>query len=158
MAAPLGNQNALGSENSGRPKAIETPEEMMQHYSDYKQFCVDNPLTIEDYVGKDAQRVMRQKPRAISYDGFCVWLWDNSIIRDPDHYFRNLDGRYVEFIPICQKIKRDIRNHQIEGAMGGIYNVSITQRLNGLVEKTDNKNENTNIEVVAKFGVKKDED
>jgi hypothetical protein len=37
-----------------------------------------------------------------------------------------------------------------------IYNPSITQRLNGLTEKTENKNENTNIEIKAEFGVKKD--
>ena len=36
--------------------------------------------------------------------------------------------------------------------MLGQFNPSITQRLNGLTEKTENKNENTNIEVKAEFG------
>jgi hypothetical protein len=44
-----------------------------------------------------------------------------------------------------------IRNDQIDGGMVGQYNPSITQRLNGLVEKTDNKNENTNIDYHAGF-------
>jgi hypothetical protein len=45
-----------------------------------------------------------------------------------------------------------IRNDQIDGGMVGQYNSSITQRLNGLVEKTENKNENTNIDFNANFG------
>ncbi len=38
---------------------------------------------------------------------------------------------------ICSRIKRAIRQDQIEGGMVGQFNPSITQRLNGLTEKTD---------------------
>ena len=44
-------------------------------------------------------------------------------------------------------VYKDIRNNQIEGGMAGIYNPSITQRLNGLVERTENKHEVSEIVV-----------
>ena len=60
------------------------------------------------------------------------------IISDISHYFANLDKRYTEYVAICSRIRKAVRNDQIEGGMAGIYNPSITQRLNGLTEKTDN--------------------
>jgi len=38
---------------------------------------------------------------------------------------------------VCSRIKKSIRKDQIEGGMVGQYNPSITQRLNGLVEKQE---------------------
>ena len=31
-------------------------------FTEYETQVKNNPITIEDYVGKDAQRVMREKP------------------------------------------------------------------------------------------------
>ena len=50
---------------------------------------------------------------------------------------RNSGGTYTEFRDICSHIKDEIRLNQIEGGMVGIYNPSITQRLNNLVEKSE---------------------
>jgi hypothetical protein len=47
------------------------------------------------------------------------------------------DQSYSAYLPICSHIKKLIRQDQIEGGMVGQYNPSITQRLNGLTEKTD---------------------
>ena len=62
---------------------------------------------------------------------------DNSIIANPIHYFINYEGRYEDYVSICSRIKREIRTNQIEGGMVGIFNPSITQRLNGLTEKSE---------------------
>jgi hypothetical protein len=51
-------------------------------------------------------------------------------------YFSNRNDAYTDFSAICRAIKREIREDQISGGMAGIYNPSITQRLNGLVDKT----------------------
>jgi hypothetical protein len=51
-------------------------------------------------------------------------------------YFSNSKGRYKRFSTICSRIRREVRSDQIEGGMAGMYNPSITQRLNSLVEKT----------------------
>jgi hypothetical protein len=42
------------------------------------------------------------------------------------------------FSEVCSRIKKSIRADQIKGGMAGIYNPSITQRLNNLVERQEN--------------------
>ena len=60
---------------------------------------------------------------------------DNNIISDLGRYFTNKDGVYDEFRTICSRIKRNIRQDQLDGGFTGIYNPSITQRLNNITEK-----------------------
>jgi len=123
----------------GKNKAIETPEKLLELFNDYKDWLEENPILIEDYVGKEAYRVMRQKPRAMTMEGFECYLFNRKIINDLGDYFKNKEDRYTDFAPICLHIKKEIRANQIEGGMAGVYNPSITQRLNGLVEKQENK-------------------
>lgn len=121
----------------GKHKYIESPEKMYELFTDYKLWVEDNPILVEDYVGKDAERVFRRKNRPLTFEGFCNYLEDNSIIANPIHYFINYEGRYEDYVSICSRIKREIRTNQIEGGMVGIFNPSITQRLNGLTEKSE---------------------
>ena len=65
-------------------------------------------------------------------------------------YFSNKNNEYADYSNICSRIKEIIRVDQIDGGMAGIYNPSITQRLNGLVEKQ--QNEVTVTEIKADFG------
>lgn len=118
-------------------KYIESPEKMYELFTKYKEWVDSNPILVEDYVGKDADRVLREKKRPYTYEGFCNYLEDNAIITSSDHYFNNYQGRYADYVSICSRIKREIRTNQIEGGMVGIYNPSITQRLNGLVDKKE---------------------
>ena len=67
------------------------------------------------------------------------------VIGQLSHYFANTDNKYSDYLTICSRIKRSVRQDQIEGGMAGIYNPSITQRLNGLVEKTQNENLNREV-------------
>jgi hypothetical protein len=118
-------------------KYIETPEIMLDLFNKYKQWAKSNPITIEDYVGKDAQRVLREKPRCLTLEGFENYVAD--IDGMPQHlsdYFANSRDSYKDFSTICSRIRREIRQDQIEGGMAGIYNPSITQRLNSLVERS----------------------
>jgi hypothetical protein len=119
----------------GRSKLIETPEKLYGLFNDYKLWVTRNPVTIEDYVGKDAQLVTRNKPRPLSVAGFQVYCYNNA--SDVHHYFENTGGRYEDFRGICRVIKREVRQNQIDGGMAGIFNPSITQRLNGLTDKQE---------------------
>lgn len=124
----------------GRFKLIATPEKMYDLFSQYKEWVDENPIRVEDYVGKDADRVMRQKPRCFTMEGFENFVADMpEMPMDLGDYFGNKDGAYSDFSAICSRIRREIRQNQIEGGMAGIYNPSITQRLNGLVDKSENK-------------------
>ncbi|NBW20076.1 MAG: hypothetical protein EBR82_70105, partial [Caulobacteraceae bacterium] len=71
--------------------------------------------------------------------GFENWCADAGIIEDLSNYFANTKGNYSDYSTICLRIKRVIRQDQIEGGMVGQYNASITQRLNSLVDKQENQ-------------------
>jgi hypothetical protein len=68
-------------------------------------------------------------------EGFEVFCFNQGLNSELSHYFANYQGRYADFVAICAHIRKEIRADQIEGGMAGMYNPSITQRLNGLVDK-----------------------
>lgn len=132
------------------------PDELWNAWLNYKakrkEQAKDWPKV--QYVGKDGDRVEDYPVLPLTMDGFSIYCYDNhGVVR---HYFDNTDNYYEDFCQVCSRIREEIRDQQITGGMLGQFNTSITQRLNGLTEKTENKNENTNIEVKAEFGVKKD--
>lgn len=131
----------------GRPKAIESPEVMYQLFQEYCEHTKANPIKVKDWVGGMAKPVVREKEIPYTLEGFEIYCFKQGIISDLARYFSNLDGAYEEFRPICSNIKRIIREDQINGGMAGIFNASITQRLNNLVEKTENKHEVSEIKI-----------
>ena len=120
----------------GRPNKINSPEHLWELFQAYKKHTKENPFIVKDFVGKDAEMVYREKERPLTIEGFECWLADKDIIADLSHYFSNYENRYTEYLAICSRVKKAVRQDQIEGGMAGMYNPSITQRLNGLVEKT----------------------
>ena len=127
----------------GKHKYIETPEKMWELFLEYKSSVKNNPRFKIEYVGKDGERVQTPLERPLTMEGFECYLFNEGIISDLSHYFMNLDNRYTEYVAICSRVRKEVRNDQIEGGMVGQYNPSITQRLNGLTDKTENKNDNT---------------
>lgn len=123
----------------GRTKLIETPELMWDYFLQYKKYVKSNPIIVKDWVGKDATDVYREKEKPLTIDGFECWCYDNGIISDLSQYFANTEQRYTDYQTICSRIRKAVRTDQIEGGMAGIYNPSITQRLNNLVEKVQNE-------------------
>ena len=121
----------------GRPKNIDSPEILWGYFLQYKKLVKNNPILVKDWVGKDADQVYKEKEKPLTFIGFQNWLDDNDIITDVTDYFENKDNRYSEYVRICSRVKRNIQDDQICGGMVGIYNPSITQRLNGLVDKKE---------------------
>ena len=115
----------------GKHKYIETPEKLLEMFQEYKGSLT--PRAIEKATPRGVITEMHTPP--LTMDGFEVFCFEN--YSDVHHYFDNTDGRYEEYRTICSHIKKVIRKDQIEGGMVGQYNPSITQRLNGLTEKTD---------------------
>lgn len=120
----------------GRVKYIENPEKLKEYFLSYEKEVKSNPFLVKDWVGKDADEVHREKERPLTIEGFECWLSENDIIEDLGDYLKNKDNRYEDYAPICSYIKKKTRKDQIEGGMSGLYNASITQRLNGLSETT----------------------
>ena len=120
----------------GKPKYIETPEILWKHFEEYKKETKSKPFLVKDWVGKDALDVYREKERPLTIEGFECYLADKNIIDNLSQYFANTEQRYTDYQTICSRVKKAVRQDQIEGGMAGMYNPSITQRLNNLVEKT----------------------
>lgn len=131
-----------------KPKSISSPDELYTLFLAYKERIKADPIKIKDWVGKDAKKVDREKEKPLTMEGFENYVADiPEMPMSLDQYFSNKDKRYEKYVAICSRIKRMIRQDQIEGGMAGVYNPSITQRLNGLAEKTETKVEITDDEI-----------
>jgi len=119
----------------GRNKMIESPEILWNLFQDYKIWAKENPFKITDWVGAKAVEVEREKERPLTMEGFERHVFSEGLNGELSHYFSNKENRYSDFVAICLRIRNEIRGDQIEGGMAGMYNPSITQRLNNLVEK-----------------------
>jgi hypothetical protein len=117
----------------GKHKYIETPEKMWELFDAYRKEVKANPRTKHVFVGKDGASESERLERPLTFEGFKNYCYN--VIGCVEQYFTNQDGLYGEYIGICSHIKSIIRQDQIEGGMVGQYNPSITQRLNGLVDK-----------------------
>ena len=132
-------------------KYIETAEKMWELFLQYEKETKMKPFLKHTFVGKDGNSQYEERERCLTMEGFYEYVCEHSDTKfntsDPDlsDYFENKDNRYSEYIRICSRIKRRIKKDQIEGGMAGIYNPSITQRLNGLTEKTDVTSNGDNI-------------
>lgn len=133
MARPSGTKN------------IKTPDILWELFENYKRMVKLNPIIVIDFVGAKGQRDERPKERPLTLDGFYNYLDEEGIITDATDYFENKDDRYKDYVRVCRAIKRVIRDDQVTGGMAGIYNPSITQRLNGLVEKTSTETINREV-------------
>jgi hypothetical protein len=133
------------SNNNIHPTRIfKTDIELLNAWNQYKQYLIEEAKKWPkiQYVGKDGQRVEDYPVLPYSLEGFEVWYY-NTFKQWIHQYFKEKDGYYQDFVPICSHIRKEIRSQQITGGMLGMFNPSITQRLNNLVEKTDNKTDTT---------------
>lgn len=121
----------------GKHKYIETPEKMWELFEGYRRKVKSTPFIVTDWVGGMAKEVNRTKEKPLTLEGFELYCYDNEIITDLSKYFANTDNKYSDYCAICSRIRLEIRNDQIAGGMAGIYNPSITQRLNNLVDKQE---------------------
>lgn len=136
----------------GRPKKIFDESAMWDAFLRYKQWTKNNPFKVHDFKGKNADEVYVEKERCLSMEGFSNFCWENDIHKFVDDYFHNKEGRYSEFATICTRIKNIIRENQVAGGMAGVFNPSITQRLNNLTEKTEIEQTITEKKQVFKIG------
>jgi len=118
-------------------KSFETPQDLWDAFVKYAEEVKANPRLKTVFVGKDGEQKLEPLQRPLTMEGFQLFLWDKGIAKGADQYFTNQGGRYDNYVEVCSRIKKSIRKDQIEGGMVGQYNPSITQRLNGLVEKQE---------------------
>jgi hypothetical protein len=118
-------------------RIFKTPDELKEAFEEYKKHLKAQALEWPkvQYVGKDGNRVEDYPKLPLTMEGFSVFCFDR--YGTVKHYFDNKEGYYDEFGVICSRIKEEIRCDQITGGLLGEYNPSITQRLNGLTDKSE---------------------
>ena len=124
----------------GRPLGstkIQSPEHLWDLFTEYKIQVKQTPILKHTFVGKEGRSEYSELERPLTIEGFECYCADLGVIGDLSHYFANTNGRYKRFLTIATRIRKEVRNDQIGGGMAGIYNPSITARLNNLVEKKE---------------------
>lgn len=119
----------------GRYKLIETPERLLEMFNEYKEFTKSNPRYKHQLCQRTAEMVKEPLEVPLTMEGFDIYCFEKHNVTI-QNYFENKHNAYEDFYGVCTHIKKMIRNDQIQGGLVGQYNPSITQRLNGLVEKS----------------------
>jgi hypothetical protein len=128
----------MGKNGNIHPSRIfKTPEELEEAFNNYKKFLLEESKKWikVSYVGKEAQRVEDYSKVPLTTEGFERYCYNN--YGCVNQYFDNKEGYYNDFVTICSRVKREIREDQITGGLLGFYNASITQRLNSLSESQE---------------------
>lgn len=123
--------------NVGRPLKC-TPEELLEKFKEYVQWCQDNPILTK--VRLDARSVegiaygnttTEEKPRMISVSGFCIFI--GVTLR----WWGELENgkRKKEFSAVKDLIREFCEDYQKEMAANHIFNANIISRLLGLADK-----------------------
>ena len=121
----------------GKNKYIETPEALMDLFLKYKEDVKEQSKEWEkvQYVGKDGFRAVDHMKVPLTMEGFRRFGYNNGVTIK--HYFDNSNKAYEDYCTICSHISNEIRENQIIGGLLGVFNPSITQRLNGLKEQSE---------------------
>lgn len=117
-------------------RIFKSPNEIETAWNEYKEYLIQEAskwLKVQ-YVGKEGQRMTDEFKLPYTMEGFEVFCYNN--YGCVNQYFDNKDGYYNDFVTICTRIRKEIRDNQITGGLLGMYNASITQRLNNLAENT----------------------
>jgi hypothetical protein len=108
---------------------------LIRLFNEYREELRINPILVHDFVGKDGDPVHRKRQRMLTISGF------RSFARTKGHvikkYFDNKKGKYDFMADVTEMILDAMLAENLEGAAAGIYNASIVQRLNNLVEKSE---------------------
>lgn len=121
----------------GRPKKIESSEQLWKLFRQYKKWAKDTPRLKQDFVGKDGDEVHRKLERPLTFVEFEAYLFERMIISDLGDYERNKENRYAEFTTIIRAIKNVIEADQFGGAAVGIFQHNIIARKLGLADKQE---------------------
>ncbi len=121
----------------GRPKAIDSPEMLLELWNDYKKVTDANPWHKVDVYGKDANlmRVPLQVP--YTWEGFDSYLFNKGILKTMDDYKKNYNGAYQMFSHIIAHIQSEIFAHNYTGAAIGVFNANLIARKLGIKDQTD---------------------
>lgn len=118
-------------------KAIKDPQELWDLFEAYCKEVKGKPIKKMVFVGKDGGKEWEERERPLTMEGFENYLFYQGIINSHlKHYGDETNPSYADYLPVITHVKKIIREDQLSGGMAGIYQHTLTARMNGLVEKS----------------------
>lgn len=127
--------------NTGRPKNLESPEQLWGYACDYFQMVDEMPAEKQDFIrgGESAGSIVRLETiQPYTWAGFEDYLSEKGIIAKLADYKSNKDNRYEKFAPIIARIGNVMFDQKFRGAAVGAFKENIIARDLGLTDKTEN--------------------
>ena len=94
---------------AGRPRTLESPEQMMELWAIYKKKVKDNPRHSYSLSNKTGEIVAIPLEVPLTLDGFEVWAFKE--YGDIHHYFDNTDRDFLEYLVVYFLIDKIFANH-----------------------------------------------
>ena len=127
-----GNQYWKRRTKHGRDRVIKEPETLAKAADEYFQFCIENPIIVVDYKGKDAKRVEMQIPKVFQKNElarFCHLSEWRSI--------NDLKSVSTDFLQVVTHIEGCIADQKFQYGIANIFNSNIVARDLGLRDKQE---------------------
>jgi len=134
MAAPKGNEFWKLRLKHGRDAIIQSHEQLLENFEQYRQAIFDNPIIEVVWMGKDAEEKDKRhippmlKPEFATLCGLSEWR----LIED-------LKKVSVDFSQAVTHIDHSMSAHNIKYAAVGLLNSNIVSRLEKLSENIEQK-------------------
>lgn len=169
MPAPKGNQFWKLRSRHGRDKLFNSPKLLWKAACEYFEWMDKHPwqkkeqlkkaqVTKNHKTGKEKLHTLIDIPTSRPYtlSGLCLYLnasesyWRNfrlNISEKLSSDDKQIAKQAEDFLTVISRVEEIITTQQFEGATVGAFNANIISRKQGLTEKVESKNENTNINV-----------
>lgn len=139
MAFRKNNIDWMLAYNPGRPRKIESAEELWRLFCEYVKQAKRAPWYKNDVKTEDKALVDVSIPteRPLSLAAFCCFLGVHETFLKNNEIAKKGDDYAKEFSPVVQQIKMIVETQQLEGATVGAYNSNIVARKLGLTDKQE---------------------
>jgi hypothetical protein len=118
---------------AGRPRNIETPDDLWKMWEEYKSYIDNNP-DYEQVVSVKGDIVERKLKKPYLKQGFSAFCFRNYGISIQ----RYLNGEYEEFVYVVTCIREEWQEDQLSGALTGRYKApTLIGNLNNVVAKKE---------------------
>lgn len=120
---PEGNQFWQLRSKHGRDRIIKDPQALATAAAEYFQSCIDNPIYVVDFKGKDVEQVEYPKPRVFQKVGVCRYCGVRNWTE-----IESLRALSSDFSKVIDQIESVIYEQKFEHAAIGVFNPVLIAR------------------------------
>lgn len=132
QGAPPGNQFWKRRSKHGIDRIIQDPKKLAESIDEYFQSCIDDPIQIADFKGKDATKVKYEHPRPFLKNElarFCgLAKWES---------IEQLKQSSKGFMEVITRAEGIIADQKYTYAVINVFNANIVSLDLGLVKKIE---------------------